>query len=967
MKRQWYRKLISGLMALGLAISLTMPALAEEGHVVIRTEEDLEQLAWNCSSDAYSNGLRVILASDLDLSDREITIPVFLGAFDGMGHHITGLELEENASSYGLFNRVESGAVIKNLWVEGEIAPSGTQSKVGGIVGENYGTIEQCTFSGIVIGSSSVGGISGYNGGTISDSQSFGAIRGTTYVGGIAGHNEGTLTRCGNQAAVNTTVSEEELQEMDLEEFENTIYSMLKQEDVTENSVVTDAGGIAGWSTGEILNCTNNGGVGYPHIGYNVGGIVGRQNGYLSGNINRGKIQGRKDVGGIVGQMSPEITLNRSEDRLDEIETELDTLNDQIDHLLDDVEQTSDNISERMDRVSECAERAGDQMHSLTNQLQDFADDNISALNLMLSTVERYIAKLTPIMDDLDEAADSMKVALELLQDFSSLDDLDELKGSLAEMKNAVISFANAVERSGQWLKKLSEEDLEHFSELGSEFRDTSDSLHVSLVSLSRELSTLSDEVQEAGSKLNEDLRQINDCMNRISNLTTDLLHEIQDFDENDIFEDVSEESLQSATRGIALTCTNYGAVCADRNAGGIAGAMAIEYDLDPEDDLHRSERHSLRSNYQTKAILMECNNYGSVQAKKSCAGGVTGRMDLGTIDRCGGWGDVSSENGDYVGGVAGLSLSSIRESYAKCTLSGKKYVGGIAGSGNRISDCIAMVAVSECEQFGGAIAGEITDEYNGNRFVSDTLAGVDRISLSGKAEKLDYDTLCAMDAVPNDFKQMTLRFVADEKTWKKLSFSYGDSFGADSYPTVPEKEDHYVRWDRTNLENLRFDTVATAIYEPFVTTLASDEMRENKAVCLVEGHFRQGDTLILASGSNADAEAEISETVLECWSLEIPADGKESHRVRLLLPSDLRRTPTVYTKDELGWKQTESEIIGSYLCFDLEGNGMVALTISGLSPVVFAVTLVTCLGIGLTVFARVHIMKKNRSIGRRS
>ena len=59
----------------------------------------------------------------------------------------------------------------------------------------------------------------------------------------------------------------------------------------------------------------------------------------------------------------------------------------------------------------------------------------------------------------------------------------------------------------------------------------------------------------------------------------------------------------------------------------------------------------------------------------------------------CGGYGPVSSENGDYVGGVCGLSLSSIRHSYAKCTLTGRKYVGGIVGSGSRVSDCLSTVS----------------------------------------------------------------------------------------------------------------------------------------------------------------------------------------------------------------------------------------------------------------------------------
>lgn len=64
------------------------------------------------------------------------SIPIFLGDFDGQGHKITGLCLTESCSEYGLFSRVESGASVRNLTVEGEVIPAGTQTDVGGIVGQ---------------------------------------------------------------------------------------------------------------------------------------------------------------------------------------------------------------------------------------------------------------------------------------------------------------------------------------------------------------------------------------------------------------------------------------------------------------------------------------------------------------------------------------------------------------------------------------------------------------------------------------------------------------------------------------------------------------------------------------------------------------------------------------------------------------------------------------------------------------
>lgn len=78
--------------------------------------------------------LRVISGRIAD--GAAVSIPIFLGDFDGQGHKITGLCLTESCSEYGLFSRVESGASVRNLTVEGEVIPAGTQTDVVGIVGQ---------------------------------------------------------------------------------------------------------------------------------------------------------------------------------------------------------------------------------------------------------------------------------------------------------------------------------------------------------------------------------------------------------------------------------------------------------------------------------------------------------------------------------------------------------------------------------------------------------------------------------------------------------------------------------------------------------------------------------------------------------------------------------------------------------------------------------------------------------------
>lgn len=498
-----------------------------------------------------------------------------------------------------------------------------------------------------------------------------------------------------------------------------------------------------------------------------------------------------------------------------------------------------------------------------------------------------------------------------------------QLDAALRAAQQAADAMARAMSQAAQWARDLSGEDVDGVSPLGPEFSESSDALNTSLGGISNELSALNGEITSANTVLLSDVRAVNDQFMKVMNLFLNILNDTQNVDYTDVFEDVSEESLQSAARGKVLECTNRGAVTADRNAGGIAGAMAIEYDTDPEDDLLTSRNRSARFTYQTKAILQDCDNYGAVQAKKSCAGGIAGRMDLGTISGCGGWGAVASESGDYAGGVAGLSLSSIRGSYAKCTLSGGRYVGGITGSGSRVSDCISMVDITACTQLGSAIAGEITGAYSGNRFVSDTLAGVDRVSYAGRAEQIGYDELCAIENIPEDFLHLTLRFAAEDTVLREQEFDYGASFTEASYPEIPSRDGCYGLWDTDGLTELHFDTVVTAVYEPYVTTLSSDTRRGGHAAVLAEGLFRDGDRL---RGEERTDLSAAPDNAVAVWAVQLPDDGQTSHTIRWLLPAGSEGAYEVCILREDGWEKVDSQQIGSYLCFEMTGDGQFAV-----------------------------------------
>ena len=137
-------------------------------------------------------------------------------------------------------------------------------------------------------------------------------------------------------------------------------------------------------------------------------------------------------------------------------------------------------------------------------------------------------------------------------------------------------------------------------------------------------------------------------------------------------------------------------------NVGGIAGSMAVEYDLDPEDDISRVGTQSLNFHYETRAILQSCVSDGAVTAKKDAAGGVVGRMDLGYLLACENYGPVESTNGDYVGGIAGTARSVLRSCWSKCALTGGKYVGGVAGYATELYNCTSLVLITSEENWTG-------------------------------------------------------------------------------------------------------------------------------------------------------------------------------------------------------------------------------------------------------------------------
>lgn len=214
-----------------------------------------------------------------------------------------------NEKSGSLVNAANAGRV------EGKGAAQDAAQEIGGLVGDNDGSILNGRNGGNVTGTTYVGGIVGTNreDSTLTDiiNDTSMLIKGSTYVGGIAGQNAGRIV----DTEVSRTLSDGVVEGVEyvggiagkntgyIENPHNNISLRINKDALKDGKTAQYFGGVAGINEkeGTIGNATNLADVTAEGATY-VGGIVGYNKGTLlnlSG--NRGNVVGDNYVGGVAG------------------------------------------------------------------------------------------------------------------------------------------------------------------------------------------------------------------------------------------------------------------------------------------------------------------------------------------------------------------------------------------------------------------------------------------------------------------------------------------------------------------------------------------------------------------------------------------------------------------------------------------------------------------------------------------
>ena len=236
-----------------------------DGSYTVTTADGLKNVAKLVNEEGKTD-INITLDTDLTLTGEWTPIGTesqpYTGTFNGKDKTITGLTVNQEGTNYvGLIGYLGSGGKVQNVVLEGvQITSDNSSGYAGGVAGDSWGTIENCSVSGSVSGTTFAGGVVGSQwGGSITGCNSSATVKGVIFAGGIAGETNSGASLTGCYATDDVTV----------------------ENDGTNNS---HAGGVVGYNGGGTLTAC-----------YATGNVIGTGTG--TDPIYVGGVTGSNDLG----------------------------------------------------------------------------------------------------------------------------------------------------------------------------------------------------------------------------------------------------------------------------------------------------------------------------------------------------------------------------------------------------------------------------------------------------------------------------------------------------------------------------------------------------------------------------------------------------------------------------------------------------------------------------------------------
>lgn len=515
-------------------------------------------------------------------------------------------------------------------------------------------------------------------------------------------------------------------------------------------------------------------------------------------------------------------------------------------------------------------------------------------------------------------------------------DRVDDVQSSIDIINSTLNNMSSSMNNASSDVKSYTENIIDQYKELldklqdklnGNNDNDEKIEDFVDDISKDIENSTVADDIHGVADTVDSEIRTIADSIERISaqiknigNTVTETMDVVTSDD--DYIEDISSADSAQNSDGVIAKSVNRGAVHGDINAGGIAGTMNVEYDVDPEYDLDITETTNVRLRSTVSDVVIYCINYGEVNSKKDCAGGIVGLQELGLVYGSEGYGTVKSETGNYAGGIAGNSASAITDSYSLCNVESEDYTGGICGKGYTMQNCISIPAILGDGEAKGSLAGiiESDGEVSTNIFVNDIYGGIDDINYSGKADSASYEAVMAMENIPDGFHRVTLVFKADGNVIDTKNIAYNANLGVSELPSIPDKDGYYAQWPENIVSKpILQNTVVEAEYHVWIESVAGDIASQNdKPLFIAEGKFYDDNKIILSKCDTDNLSGDIEYSY--AWKMRGTDVKDKGTKTCHFYIKNTSGSSEVWYRDnaDSGWVKADAKEHGSYMTAEI-------------------------------------------------
>lgn len=515
-------------------------------------------------------------------------------------------------------------------------------------------------------------------------------------------------------------------------------------------------------------------------------------------------------------------------------------------------------------------------------------------------------------------------------------DRVDDVQSSIDIINSTLNNMSSSMNNASSDVKSYTENIIDQYKELldklqdklnGNNDNDEKIEDFVDDISKDIENSTVADDIHGVADTVDSEIRTIADSIERISaqiknigNTVTETMDVVTSDD--DYIEDISSADSAQNSDGVIAKSVNRGAVHGDINAGGIAGTMNVEYDVDPEYDLDITETTNVRLRSTVSDVVIYCINYGEVNSKKDCAGGIVGLQELGLVYGSECYGTVKSETGNYAGGIAGNSASAITDSYSLCNVESEDYTGGICGKGYTMQNCISIPAILGDGEAKGSLAGiiESDGEVSTNIFVNDIYGGIDDINYSGKADSASYEAVMAMENIPDGFHRVTLVFKADGNVIDTKNIAYNANLGVSELPSIPDKDGFYAQWPENIVSKpILQNTVVEAEYHVWIESVAGDIASQNdKPLFIAEGKFYDDNKITLSKCDTDNLSGDIEYSY--AWKMRGTDVKDKGTKTCHFYIKNTSGSSEVWYRDnaDSGWVKADAKEHGSYMTAEI-------------------------------------------------